>query len=90
MSASRQENRRKSRARREHVAAAPFAVGIYLAENPNAAKLGARFSETYSARRAREVLAAAKLENAGPESVTFPGRDSRGRKNPRMPRRAFA
>lgn len=86
----------RGRGRRNPLAIRPVAFAyqldnaIQLDENPNAAKLGARFSETASARSLARNVAASTLENAEGMLADFPGRDSLGRRNTRMARRSFA
>lgn len=57
--------------------------------NANRGKSGAA-ALNYSRRSGAFVASLDGLDSTEPMTVSFPGRDSRGRKNPRMPRRSFA
>lgn len=88
---SRGRGRSRNTLARPAVAFIGSADAHALDENPNAAKRGARWRETFGARRAALVVANAQLPNAGdPErgvadlSVTFRGVARNGRRDPRV------
>lgn len=88
---TRSRNRTRGRGPLGRLARNPHAAGVFLAENPNAAKLGARFTETASARYVSRIapFAAAVpdiLPSGQPASgsvdVSYPARDRIGRRRP--------
>jgi hypothetical protein len=86
---------RANERRREHLAREPIAFRhiaedrVYLAENPNAEPHAAVLN--YSRRTLAHETALDALKVWDDEMIaTFPGRDSLGRRNPRMARRSFA
>jgi hypothetical protein len=82
-------SRRQNRTRGDGLARNPFAAGTYLAENPNDGKLHAA-PMSYATRTLANLDAIATFENRDSrDRVSFPGRDSLGRVNPRMARRQY-
>lgn len=85
--------RKSNRRRGSGLAREPFAFGsIPLSENPNRGKYDAG-TLGYHGRQPGLAATIARFERPElfpSEHTTFPGRDSLGRRNPRMPRRSHA